>query len=205
MTGILGATLGIAADGLLETTLAKMDQAAATFKDLSADLSRTHHTAVKPHELLMRFDIQKPDPRQVSLDARHAQVYFPKTQTVQIYDIAKYKRLADQLLLLGFGTTSKELAAAYTIALGGPEVLNDQKMTRIDLTPKSGETHLTKVELWISDTTGIPLQQKLYWPGPNGGDYDLATYSNMKVNTNLSENAVKLNLPPNVKREYPQK
>jgi outer membrane lipoprotein-sorting protein len=220
-TGILGATLGIAADGLLETTLAKMDQAAATFKDLSADLSRTHHTAVigentvdsgtiyirrpKAHELLMRFDIQKPDAKQVSLDTRRAQIYYPKTQTVQIYDIGKYKRLADQLLLLGFGTTSKELEAAYTVAPGGPELLNDQKMTRIDLTPKSNETHLTKVELWISDTTGLPLQQKLYWPGPNGGDYDLATYSHMRINTNLSDSAVKLNLPSNVKREYPQK
>jgi outer membrane lipoprotein-sorting protein len=218
LIGICWATLGLAADGRLEATLTEMDQAAVAFKDLTADLSRTHHTDVinedmvdsgtilikriKPHELLMRFDITQPDPRQVAVDARRAEIYFPKSQTVQVYEIGKYKKLADLILLLGFGTTSRELAASYAIGFGGEEVAGGQKMTRLELTPKSDETHLKRVDLWISDATGLPLRQKLYWPG---GDYDVATYSNMKTNLNLPDAAVKLDVPRNVKREYPQK
>ena len=71
--GLLFAGAAFAAEGTLESTLARMDQAAAAFKDLTAHLTRTHHTAVinedtpdsgeilikriRPHELLMRFDI----------------------------------------------------------------------------------------------------------------------------------------------------
>jgi outer membrane lipoprotein-sorting protein len=209
--------MGFAAEGALESTMSKMDKSAAAFKDLTADLSRTHHTAVinedtvdsgeifikrtRPHELLMRFDIAQPDPRQIAVDSHRAEIYFPKSQTVQIYDIGKYKKLADLILLLGFGTTSKELAASYTIRLGGEEAAGDQKITRLELTPKSDETHLKRVDLWISDATGVPVRQKLYWPGD---DYDVATYSNMKTNGNLPDAALKLDLPKGVKREFPQ-
>jgi len=209
--------MGFAAEGTLESTLAKIDQTAASFKDLTADLSRTHHTAVinedtvdsgeilikriRPHELLMRFDIAQPDPRKIAVDSRRAEVYFPKSQTVQIYDIGKYKKLADLILLLGFGTTSKVLAASYTIRLGGEEVAGGQKITRLELTPKSDETHLKRVDLWISDAIGLPVRQKLYWPGE---DYDVATYSNVKTNVNLPDAALKLDLPKGVKREFPQ-
>ena len=218
LIGAFGVALGFAADGPLEANFAKMDKAAAAFKDLSAHLSRTHHTAVinedtvdsgeilikriKPHELLMRFDIAQPDPRQIAMDSRRAEVYFPKSQTVQVYDIGKYKKLADLILLLGFGTTSKELAASYAIRLGGEEVAEGQKITRLELTPKSDETHLKQVDLWISDATGLPVRQKLYWPGD---DYDVATYSNMKTNVSLPDAALKLDLPRGVKREFPQK
>jgi outer membrane lipoprotein-sorting protein len=224
LIGVLGSALALAApaaDAELQAALAKMDQSAQTFKDLTANLTRTHHTAVidentidsgtiyirrpKPSTLLMKVDIKQPDPKQVTVDSRAAQVYYPKSLTVDIYDIAKYKKQADQLLLLGFGTTSKEMADSYQIALGGKYAINGQNTTRLELTPKSDQMHLQKVELWISDTMGLPVQQKLYWPGPNGGDYDLATYGSMQVNTGLPESAVKLDLPKGVKKEYPQK
>jgi outer membrane lipoprotein-sorting protein len=220
---VLGSALALAAqtstaDAELQATLARMDQAARTFKDLTANLQRTHHTAVinenvedkgtiyirrpKSNELLMKVDIKEPNAKQVAVDTRTAQVYYPNSRTWDVYDIAKYKKQADQLLLLGFGTTSKEMAESYQIALGGPETIEGQKTTRLELTPKANEMHLEKVELWVSGTTGLPVQQKLYWPG---GDYDLATYSNMQVNTGLPESAVKLDVPKGVKKEYPQR
>jgi hypothetical protein len=48
----------------------------------------------------------------------------------------------------------------------------------------------------------IAVQQKLYEPG---GDYLLATYTNIKLRANLPDSAVKMDLPKSVKREYPQK
>ena len=62
--------------------------------------------------------------------------------------------------------------------------------------------HLKKVDLWISDETGIAVQQKLYF---GDADYDLATYSNMKINPDISESAVMLKLPKGVTRQHPQK
>ncbi len=210
----------LGAGGLLETTLARMDQASARFKDLSADLRRVHHTNVinedtvdsgtillkrpKPHDVRAMFDIKQPDPKQVAIDSKKAQLYYPKIATVQEYDLGKYKSLADQFLLLGFGSTSKELESAYRISLGGPETLGKEKTTRIELAPKSPESvaNLQRVDLWISDSTGLPVQQKLHWPG---GDYDVATYTNVKMNPNLPDSAFRLDLPKGVKREHPQK
>jgi outer membrane lipoprotein-sorting protein len=152
----------------------------------------------------MLIDVKQPDPKQAAIDSHKLQIYLPKTQTVTEYDLGKYRAMVDEYLLLGFGSSSKELQNAYAITLGGEETVGSEKTTRLELTPKSQEAlaHLKRVDLWISDTTGLPVQQKFYQPG---GDYDLATYSNMKINPNLPDSAVKLDLPRGVKREYPQK
>jgi outer membrane lipoprotein-sorting protein len=216
----MGALLEFGAEDPLQATLAKMDQAAMVFKGLSADLRKVHHTAVinedtedigtilikrpKPHETRVLFDVKKPDPKQLAFDGHKGEEYFPKAKLVQEYDLSKYKGLVDQLLLLGFGTTSKELQSAYTLSYGGTETVAGEKTSRIQLIPKSPETlaHLSKVDLWISDTSGVPVQQKFYEPG---GDYDLATYSNIKLNPNIPDADLKLNLPKGVKVEHPGK
>jgi outer membrane lipoprotein-sorting protein len=113
---------------------------------------------------------------------------------VDEYDLNKeYKLMAQQFLLLGFGSTSADLQSAYTISLGGPDTVAGQKTTRIILIPKDKELvkHYPKFELWISDETGIAVQQKVYG---TGGDYDVATYTNMKL-TNVPESDVKLQVP----------
>ena len=203
----------------LNDTLARMDQAAAHFTSLSADLRRVAHTDVinedmvdmgtiqmkrsKGHDVRMFLDIQKPDPKQVLIDTKRVELYYPDSLLEQIYDLTgKYKSLVDQFLLLGFGSTSAELESSYTISLGGTEVINGERATRLQLTPKSPEvlTHLKRVDLWLSDQTGLPLQQKFYEPS---GDYQLATYTNIKINPNLPE--LKLDLPRGVKKEYPLK
>jgi outer membrane lipoprotein-sorting protein len=85
----------------------------------------------------------------------------------------------------------------------GPETLDGKPAERLELIPKSKAVleHLKKFELWISDS-GYPIQQKFYLPG---SDYMLMTYSYMKINPDLPDTALKLHVPKNVKREYPQK
>lgn len=210
----------LATEGALETTLAKMDAASKKFTGLSADLHKLSHTAVinqddaeegtvlikrpKPHDVRALYDIKQPDPQKLALDGHKGQIYKPKIQTVEEYNLSQYKGLVDQFLLLGFGTSSKDLAAAYSITYGGPETISGEKTTRIVLIPKTQEmlAHLKKVELWISDSMGVPVQQKLYW---RGDDFYLATYSNMKINPDIPDSAVQLNLPKGVKREFPGK
>ncbi|PWU03966.1 MAG: hypothetical protein C5B51_17660 [Terriglobia bacterium] len=220
LIGTICAACAWTADPSLETTLAKMDQASAKFAGLTADLRRVAHTAVinedsvdsgtvtmkrpRPRDIRMLYDTKLPDPKQYAFDGRKGEIYLPKVQTVQEYDLGKYRGLLDQFLLLGFGSSSKELENAYTITYGGAETIGGERTTRLELIPKSQEmlAHLKRVDLWIADTTGVPVQQKFYMPG---GDYQLATYSNTKINPTIPDSAVKLNLPKGVKREYPGK
>jgi outer membrane lipoprotein-sorting protein len=55
---------------------------------------------------------------------------------------------------------------------------------------------LKKVDLWISEKVGFPVQQKFYMPD---GDYRLVTYTELKINPRLPSSA--LDLPKHAKRE----
>ena len=217
---ILFLTTCSAADQL-QQILAKMEEAAAPYKGLTADMKKLHYTFViqeedkqsgtivvrrpKPKEMQVLMAIKEPEPQQISYVGHTAQQYNPKTNIDSIIDVdKKYGAAVNEYMLLGFGSSPKDLQQVYTIAFGGTETLEGQKATKIELTPRKPDTalHLIKADLWISDQTGIAIQQQLHFAG---GDYDLATYSNIRIDPNIPESAVKLNMPENVKREYPLK
>jgi outer membrane lipoprotein-sorting protein len=219
LVGVMASTVPCSAAGPLDAVFAKLDRAASGFTGVTADLRRLNHMALLnedtletgtfkmkrvKHDLHVLFDIQHPAPKAYAFDGHKLEEYLPNEQTVEEYDAGKYKSLADQFLLLGFGTSSKELQADYSITLGGPDTINNEKTTRLELIPKSKEllVHLPKVDLWISDVMGVPVQQKFY---SAGGNYNLATYSNVMLNPNLPDSAVRLNLPKGVTREHPLK
>ena len=209
------------ADTSLEATLARIDKAAATFKGLRADLRKVSHLDLinedtvdtgtivvkvpKPHDSHILIDLKQPDAKRVLIGATKVEFYTPQSNVVTEYDLTKENRaMAEQGLLLGFGSNSRELRGAYTIKLGGAEAVAGQKTVRIELIPNSKEmaVHFPKFELWVSDETGLAVQQKIH---TGGGDYLLATYTNMRIDPNIPESDVKLNLPRNVHRERPQK
>lgn len=187
---------------------------------MSANVRRVYHTEVinddtvdsgtmylkraRPKEIRMLVDLTQPDAKALSVAGNKAEIYYPKIQTVQEYDLGRYRGLVDQFMLLGFGSSAKELESAYRIRLVGPETVAGQASTHLELIPKSQQVaqHLTKVELWVNDATGYPVQQKFLMPG---GDYQMVTYTNTKINPNLPDSALKLQLPRGVKREAPQK
>lgn len=217
---LLYAVPSLSSGETIESVLAKMDRAAASFKSMSSKIRRVSHTAVinedntdtgtmllkrsNPHEMMMLIELTEPDQKSVAFQGQKLEMYYPKIKTVQEYDVGKNRGLLDQFLLLGFGSSGKELSAAYFIKALGSEEVAGQKTTRLELTPKSKEviSRLKKVELWIADANGYPAQQKFYLPA---GDYTLVTYTDLKINPNLSNSALKLNLPRGVKREFPQK
>jgi outer membrane lipoprotein-sorting protein len=216
LIALLGAAF--AADNPLQAVFTRMNQAAGTFKGLVADMVKISHFAAineddkqtgtiavqkkKAHDFKMLTLFQPPDGEQVLITSARVDIYHPKTNTVQGDDLGKkYRSLAEEFLLLGFGNTADELQSGYTVTFGGEETLPDgTKATRLVLIPKSKEVldQFPKIELWISDQTGIAVQQKLF---EKGGDYLLATYSNMKIR-NVSDAEVKLNLPHDVHKEH---
>jgi outer membrane lipoprotein-sorting protein len=204
----------------LETVLAKMDDAAVAFKGMSAGIKRVTHTAVlndsaeetgtvtmlrvSPRDVRMLIEFTAPDPKSIAFQDRKAQIYYPKLQQVEIYDLGKYSKLIDQFLLLGFGTSGRDLAKNYNLKIAGEESVGPYQTVKLELVPKAEEARkqLNKVELWLHHEAGYPVQQKFYQPG---GDYIFITYSDVKLNPVLSPATVTLQLPKNVKKVTPQK
>ena len=211
------------ADDPLAAVLARMDQTAVTFRGLKADMKKVAHNGVidvdetdlgtitvkrgaRSKDLQWLVDIKQPDAKKVLVTGSKAQVYILKNpDEVQEYDLSrKFRGMFDQFLLLGFGSNSKDLRDAYTVKLGQPasETVAVEKTTKIELIPKSPEmlAQIKKCELWISDSKGITMQQKLH---TGGGDYQLMTYTNVVVNPSIGD--LKLDMPRGVKTTKPLK
>jgi outer membrane lipoprotein-sorting protein len=206
----------LAADSLPQV-LGKLDASADSFQSMSAKVRKLSHTQViddnteesgtmllkklKPRGLQALIDFTKPDPRTIAFGGTKAEIYYPKLKLVQEYDLSKYSDIVAQFLLVGFGTSGKELAANYDIKVSGEESVAGVPTTRLDLFPKTEARRekLKLLQLWIAGG-GYPVQQKFLQPS---GDYTVFTYSDVKVNPPLTEDALKLRLPKDTKREKP--
>ncbi|HTM50795.1 MAG TPA: outer membrane lipoprotein carrier protein LolA [Bryobacteraceae bacterium] len=213
---LLFAALLTAAPDNLEALLARMDQNAAAFKSMSAKLRHVSYVDVIKEsdvktgtigmkrarkEVLVLVQFTAPDPKSVAVSGTRIEVYLPNMKTVEVYDFGKS---VEKYLALGFGASGKELKADYGIRELGSDTVNGQKTTRLELIPKAKEVlqQFPKIELWVSDATAYPVQQKLY---QTGGDYMLVTYSDVVINPSLPDSAFKLSLPRDVKRVSPGK
>jgi outer membrane lipoprotein-sorting protein len=199
----------------LESSLAKMDANASSFQGMTASIKRTQHTAIinddarEAGKIAMKrskgkvavvINFTEPEPRAFSYRDKRAEVYLPKINTLQIYDTGKYDTALTQGLLIGFGSSSKELAANYDIKFIGDEKIG----THLELTPKLASTReqIKKIEMWLDPTDGYPRQVKIHQPS---NDYMLIEYSDLKMNPSLTDEQVRVNAPKNAKKEYPLK
>lgn len=198
--------------------LARLDATSSSFRSATASIERITHTAIINESLsesgsmkmlrdkgavLLSIDFTKPDEKHYAFSGRKGEIYFPKIKTVQEYDVGKQKGLVEQFILLGFGTSGKDLAKNYTAKLIAEESIGKEKASRLELTPKAAKTRefFTKVELWIN-AEGRTLRQKFYQPS---GDTTTVTYSQLVWNPALTPADLSLKLPAGVKREYPQR
>ena len=204
----------------MDDIFARMDKTAGQFKSVASDIKRDVHVAVinedtietgtikvkrdKPQQTRMLIEFTKPDPKTVWFDGSSASVYYPKIKTVQVYDVGSKRGLVDQFLLLGFGATSAELKDVYTVTWVGAESVESQPTGHIQLVPKSPDLlrQLKKAELWISPASGLPVQERIFTTA--NGDFTLVTYSNMKFNPALSDNALKASYPKDVEVQHPK-
>ena len=211
-----------AAEDSLETVFHRMDQASRTFKSLRANMRKVKYTdfvheelvdngvikvkVPKPGSFQVLIDFKDPDQKTMSLDGVKFQIYYPKQKAVETYDLGKSHRAqVEQFVLLGFGSNSRDLQNAYTVKYVGTETVDNQKTWRIELYPKSEDVKsmFPKFELWISEKSGISIQQKAYEPGEK--DYSLATYTSVEINPAIADSEMKLSAPKDVKHVKPQK
>jgi outer membrane lipoprotein-sorting protein len=214
--GLFTSLLSISASAdTLDGALNRLDRAGSQFKGMTAQFVNVKHTAIvnedspsegsikikkkPPSDILGLLEFVKPDKRTVVLNGKTVDVYLPNIKTVQEVDLGKHKVWVEQFFLFGFGTSKSDLQASYDVSYGGPETINGEAATRLVLMSRKPEVsrQLSKFELWISDKTGQPVQQKFYEPS---GDYNVFTYSDMKINPNLPDSELEKH-PKGYKKE----
>jgi hypothetical protein len=206
----------------LQAVYDRMDHASQTIKGFTADLVKIDHSdpvdvndksvgtiAVRRSvsrngqpsvQVLEKINTMndKPDGEQWEL-GQFFIVYRPKEQAKQEYDVKKYRGFQEAAFGLLAGS-SADLKKSYQVAYGGPETVNSQPCTRLVLRPI--ETQFSqmfpKVEIWVSDTSGVVMQQKFYEKGEK--DYQVQTYSNMKFGT-PTDAQIKMEVPNGVKTQ----
>jgi outer membrane lipoprotein-sorting protein len=215
---LLSLTASAARAEALEVILSRMDQSAKIFKSLSARMKELEFTAIlnesseRSGEVRLKrgkggtvgiIEFIEPSPQIIHINGRTVENYFPKANTVDIYDVGKFTRTIDHVLLIGLGTSGADLRKEYTLKVIGSEQLDSVNTTRIELTPKSADLKkmVTKIELWIPDGQSNPVQEKASQPSK---DYRVFKYADIKVNPALSESAFQLALPAGVKKNFPK-
>jgi len=206
-------SLPLMADNLSDV-YSRLDKVAATFKGMTANVRQNVHTELvhddsvengtvklrrpKPGDTRVLMDLTSPDQKTVAVEGDQIKIYLPKAKTVQVYDLRSRHNAVQQGLLLGFGATSAEIKASYDVTWIGSETLGGQPVSRIRLVPKSKEVlaNMKQADLWLSNTGGYPLQQRVITSGT--GDYLELTYSNIQINPPLGDKDLRLNVPKGV-------
>jgi outer membrane lipoprotein-sorting protein len=213
MLCMLAGALALPAESV-DSILSRMDQAAPLFHGVSADIHMITYTAIigdKTDEngtlkmqrkggtvrAIIDFSGQT-DAREIAFLGNIIRMYYPKLKMYQDYDVGKNSNVLNQFLLLGFGSSGKELAQSYEITAAGTENVAGVATTKLLLIPKSEgvKQRLSKIEMWIPTDAAYPIQQQFYEPS---GNYERVTYSNVKLNPPIKGN-LELKLPSGVKR-----
>ncbi len=197
----------------LAEILSRMTEAGKHLKTLSANLEHTKVTVLvndistesgqlffqekKSREMLI--NIQKPDPKIILFKKNRAEIYFPKINQIQEYNFEQHSELVQQFFLLGFGKETEQLKKDYNLKYVSEEDLEGDTTAVLELTPRkeSIAAHISKVQLWVSEESWLPVQQKFFEPG---GDYLIDRYRGVKVNRGLPPSTFEIVPAPGAKR-----
>ena len=199
----------------LPDILARMDKNAPGFRALTANLVMdTYQKIIDSHteengslqmqrstkgEVRAIITFTGNSARTIGFQGKSARIYYPAINQYQDVSLGSNAAVVNQFLLLGFGSSGKELAQSYTITDEGQEKVAGQSATKLLLVPKDPGVleRLTKVELWIPDNGSNPIQQMFYEPS---GNYRRITYSDIRLNPAIS-GTLELKVPKNAKKQ----
>jgi outer membrane lipoprotein-sorting protein len=200
----------------VDAVLARMDKAAPSFRAMTADVQMKTFTAIlsdtitengalkmqrlKTGEVRAIIDFSaQTDARVIAFLGNIVRIYYPKLPAYQDYEVGKNSDVLNQFLLLGFGSSGRQLAQSYQISMEGSEKVAGQDTTKLLLVPKDQKVkdHLAKIEMWIPNDAAYPVQQQFYEPS---GNYRIVTYTNLKMNPPI-HGVLELKLPKGVKKQ----
>ena len=98
----------------------------------------------------------------------------------------------DALMRLGFGGSGDDLLKNFEVKLGGWEEVDKTRTARLQLVPKDPElkAKFSQVDMWMDLSRGVALQQQWFFGA--SGDYKLAHYTDIKVNSPISDDVFRL-------------
>lgn len=192
----------------LESIQHQMDEAARNFRSLSAEVERTKVTVVvndrstesglirvRGDKMLLELKAGEAEARTVLRNGDNLYLYNPGLKRVEEYNLGKHRALVEEFLLLGFGTSGKDLRRAFRVTLAGEPILDGKKTVELELTPKSADVQkqISKVNLWLDPSTMMPVQQEFYETG--SGDYSIVRYSHVTENADIPESVFRAHWP----------
>ncbi len=191
----------------LEGVLSQMDAAAAQFRSAQADFTWDQYQKVVNEtdtqkgtvyyrrtgkgDTQMAADIQSPDQKYLLFTDGKIRIYQPKIQQLNEYDAGKNRGEVESFLVLGFGGRGHDLQNQFEIKFDGNEDVDGVRTAKLELTPKSAKVKnmFDRIIIWVDATRSISLKQQAFEPS---GDYRLAHYMNIKLNTKIPDDVFKL-------------
>jgi len=199
----------------LSEILSRMNEATKRLKSLSANLEYTKVTVLvndkskmegrlffrqgKPPEI--RIEFQEPESKIFLFKKNKAEIYLPKINQLQEFNLEQKSELVEEFFLLGFGSETGELSLkkSYRLKYLKEEDLDEETTAVLELTPRkeSVAAQLTKIQMWISEESWLPSQQEFFEPG---GDYLIARYRAVKVNLKIPSTTFEIHPAAGAKR-----
>lgn len=216
LTGLMPLSAAAAGkkDGLdLGQIFSHMNESSKHLKTLSARINYTTVTVIvddhstqtgqmyfrnaKSPDILI--DFSKPVRKVVLVKNDKAEIYNPMTNQITERDLSKHSQVVQQFFLLGFGGGSKEMQKVYDVKYLREEQLGGDMAVVLELTPRERNVAalLSKVQLWVSEESWLPIQQKFFQPD---GDYSIARYSSVKVNRRIPSSTFQIHAAKGAKR-----
>lgn len=199
----------------VESALHELDAQSRSFHSLSADVERTKVTVVvndrsvedgslKVRGDKMLLEMKPPDARTILRTGDNLYIYTPGLKRVEEYNLGKNRSLVDQFLLLGFGTSGKELQKSYLITVLGEPSVDDKRVLELELTPKSEEVRnqISKIQIWFDESNWLPIQQQFFETG--SGDYFIVHYTNIVRNPGFDKSEFEPHWPKGTEKIKPQ-
>ena len=200
----------------VDDIMSRMDRAAPSFRAMTAVVQMKTFTAIlsdtttengtlkmqrlKTGEVRAIIDFSaQTDARVIAFLGNIVRIYYPNLKAYQDYQVGKNTDVLNQFLLLGFGSSGRQLAQSYRITMEGSEKVVGQDCAKLLLVPNDAKVkeHLAKIEMWIPNDAAYPVQQQFYEPS---GNYRIVTYTNININPAL-HGVLELKLPKGVKKQ----
>ncbi len=191
----------------LQQVLEQMDRTAANFHTTQANFVWAQYTKIvndtdtqkgmvyfrrSGSQVEMAADISDPEPsKYVLFTDSKIQVYQSKIDQVTEYNAGKDRAAFESFLVLGFGGSGQDMLKSFDVTYSGTENVDGIDTAKLTIVPKSEKVRNTfdHIWLWIDPARGVSLRQQLFAPG---GDYRLATYSDIRLNQKIPDGTFKL-------------
>jgi len=197
----------------LSQILSRMNESGKRLKTLSANLEYTKVTVLvndksteegrlfyrKGKTPEVRIEFQQPESKVILFKKNKAELYLPKINQLQEFNLEQKSGMVEEFLLLGFGSETGELKKSYDLKYLKEEDIDGDTTAVLELTPRkeSLASQLTKIQMWVSEESWLPTQQQFFEPG---GDYLIARYKAVKVNLKIPSTTFEIHPAAGAKR-----